>query len=205
MPDQQEIETKFILTNPEEIRNRLIKLGAISHGRHMELNLRLDDNARSLSSNDQVLRLRTTQSNGETRHLLTLKIPTGQPDQTFRVRREIETYCSDREAMLSALAVLGYTPFWRYEKRREAFSWAGVEAVIDELPYGWFLELEGPQPDIQSLAGQLGLDIKDGLALSYAEIFSNICLALGLDIADLTFEAFKGIHVPPDSFRGKHY
>jgi adenylate cyclase class 2 len=204
MPDQQEIETKFVLGNPEEIRARLIELGAVSHGRCMELNIRLDNSTHSLSSNNMVLRLRTIQMNGETKHLLTLKVPTGHPDQTFRVRREIETYCSDREAMLSALAVLGYTPFWRYEKRRETFSWAGVEAVIDELPYGWFLELEGQQADIRSLADQLGLKIEDGLALSYAEIFFNVRLALGLDMDDLTFEAFKGIHVPSDSFRGEN-
>lgn len=204
MPDQQEIETKFVLGNPEEIRARLMELGASSHGRHTESNIRLDDNARSLSSNNLVLRLRTTQMNGETKHLLTLKVPVDHPDQTFRVRREIETYCSDRDAMLSTLEVLGYTPFWRYEKRREIFSWAGVEAVIDELPYGWFLELEGQQANIRSLAGQLGLKIEDGLALSYAEIFFNVRLALGLDITDLTFEAFEGIHVSPDCLRGKH-
>jgi adenylate cyclase class 2 len=204
MPDQHEIETKFVLGNPEEIRARLMELGAVSHGRHMESNIRLDDNTRSLSSNNLVLRLRTIQTNGETKHLLTLKVPTNHPDQIFRVRREIETYCSDREAMLSALAVLGYTPFWRYEKRREVFSWEGVEVVIDELPYGWFLELEGQPAAIRSLADQLGLKIEDGLALSYAEIFFNVRSALGLDLDDLTFNAFKGIHVPPDSFRGKH-
>jgi adenylate cyclase class 2 len=203
MPDQQEVEIKFVLQAPDVIREKLVGLGAIPHGRHTELNIRLDDSTHSLTGHGIVLRLRRLETaDGKVNHLLTVKTPGAGDNVDFSVRREIELEVSDGTAMLSALEVLGYSPYWCYEKRREVFSIGSVEAVIDEMPYGWFLELEGPPSDIRVLAGELGFDMADGLTLSYAQIFDNVRRALQLDITDLTFEAFKGISVDPQAYRG---
>lgn len=203
MPDHREIEVKFVLTDPAAVRAALQQLGAAFCGAHYELNIRLDDDARSLTANRRVLRLRRIESERGVTEVLTVKMPQEDADPSFSIRREIELEVSDGAALLAALEVLGYQPYWRYEKHRETFRWGAVEAVIDHLPYGWFMELEGPEEGIRELAGQLGLRLEDGLALSYAAIFDNVTRALGLEAADLTFEAFADIVVPPAAYRGE--
>lgn len=203
MPDWQEIEIKFVVDDPAAIRAALERQGAISQGVREELNIRLDDPSRSLSARDMILRLRRITSAQGAEHILTVKAPLSGGDPAFSVRREVEVTVSDAEAALAALAMLGYAPFWRYEKRRETFLWGTVEAALDEMPYGWFLELEGPPQDIRELAIRLGLHLEEGLTFSYAAIFENVRRALALDIHDLTFEAFAGVVVPPEAYRGQ--
>ncbi len=201
MPEGHETEVKFALDDPAQMRADLAHLGAVARGAHTELNLRLDDDERSLSSQGIVLRLRRVETDSEVKHILTVKTPVQSSDAFLSVRREIELAVSDGPAMLAALEVLGYRPYWRYEKRRETHILGAVEAVLDELPFGWFMELEGPQADIRALADRLGLNLADGLTLSYADIFDNVRRALGLSITDLTFEAFAGVAVPSHAYR----
>ena len=203
MPDRQEIEIKFVVDDPSAMRAALEREGAISQGMREESNIRLDDPSRSLSARDVVLRLRRITSAQGVEHILTVKAPLSGGDPAFSMRREVEVMVGDAQAALAALAMLGYTPYWRYEKRRETFVWGAVEAALDEMPYGWFLELEGPPPDIRELAARLGLRLEEGLTCSYAAIFENVRRALALDIHDLTFEAFAGVVVPPEAYRGQ--
>jgi adenylate cyclase, class 2 len=196
MPDQLETELKFIVHDPDGLRGRLLGLGAVLKGRHAEENIRLDDGSRSLTSRKTALRLRRVEQGAETRSILTVKTP-GASGGTFKSRREIELEVSDGPAMLTALGVLGFAPYMRYEKRREVFALDEVEADLDELPYGWFLELEGPAQAIRALAARLGLDPADGLTSSYAEIFDNVRAGMKLAMVDLTFAAFEGIAVDP--------
>lgn len=204
MPDQSEIEIKFPVSDPNAIRQLLLRVGAGSQGRHFENNIRLDNPDRMLSSRKLVLRIRQIVFDDRPRQsYLTVKLP-GETDSQYSlsVRREIETQVSDGDAMLAALAVLGYEPYWRYEKRRETYLWQGLKAELDELPFGWFLELEGAPHEIVELASRLGLDMKDGLTLSYAAIFENVKSALGLLVTDLTFDSFAGISVEPRHYSG---
>lgn len=203
MPKRQEIELKFAVSDAAAMRNALERVGAVSQGMWEEQNVRLDDAERSLSARGIVLRLRHTRSVRGEAHILTVKMPQPDADTAFSVRWEAEVAISDAEAMLAALAMLGYTPYWRYEKRREVFHWGEVEAALDEMPFGWFLELEGPPQAIRDLAARLGLRLEDGLTLSYAAIFDNVRQVLGLDIHDLTFEAFAGVEVPAYAYRGR--
>jgi adenylate cyclase class 2 len=203
MPERQEIEIKFSLRDPAAMRSQLLALGAAYFGRHVEMNLRLDDEAHSLTGRGIVLRLRSSVwDDGDTRHLLTVKTPgpRPQPGEGITTRREIEVDLDDADAMITALEVLGYTPAWRYEKRRETFRLDETEIVIDELPFGWFMEIEGEMHDIQRICAALGLDLANGLPLSYAEIFANVQRNLALDTKDLTFEAFADINVPATAY-----
>jgi adenylate cyclase class 2 len=197
--DKLETELKFIVADPAAVRASLLRLGAAARGRQLEDNIRLDDQRRSLTARRLVLRLRVAQSEGAERSILTVKAP-GDIDDAFKSRHEVEMDVSDGQAMLSALGLLGFEPYWRYEKRREVFMLDDVEADLDELPYGWFLELEGSERGIRALAGRLGLDIARGLTMSYSEIFENVRVGMRLDMRDLTFAAFEGIVVDPRFF-----
>jgi adenylate cyclase class 2 len=200
MSDHQEIEAKFIVHNPTAVRNALARLGARRENSHKELNIRLDDDAGSLTRRGMVLRVRRVETAGAVSYLLTVKTP-GADRSTYSVRREIELGVDDGAAMVAALGVLGYRPFWRYEKRRETYRWEEVEAMLDEVPFGWFVEIEGPEEGITRLAERIGLTEDDDLPLSYAEIDANVRHNLGLPPGDLTFDAFAGIDVPPSAYR----
>jgi adenylate cyclase class 2 len=200
MSDHQEIEAKFIVHDPAAVRDALARLGARREHSHTELNIRLDDEAGSLTRRGMVLRVRRVEEAGVVSYLLTVKTP-GADRSTYSVRREIELGVDDGDAMIAALGVLGYRPFWRYEKRRETYRWEEVEAMLDEVPFGWFVEIEGPEEGITRLAGRIGLTEDDDLPLSYAEIDANVRHNLGLPPGDLTFDAFAGIDVPPDAYR----
>ncbi len=63
-------------------------------------------------------------------------------------RREEETEVADAEALAAILGALGYTPAAVYEKRRETWHIGGVEVVLDELPFGLFVEIEGEEESI---------------------------------------------------------
>jgi adenylate cyclase class 2 len=195
MPDYREIEIKFVLDDPAAVRNRLLQLGAISHGRRFESNLRLDDANRTLTPQHVVLRLRQIDGPDGRSAWLTVKSPVVSSDTSLSFRNEAETEIGDGAAMLKALEILGYKPYWRYEKHREIFAWNDVEATLDELPIGWFLEIEGSPEGIRALAHKLGFDMADGITSSYAKIFEELCQALEIDATDLTFDAFKAIEI----------
>src|SRR5574341_2548609 len=174
MPDHHEIEIKFVLSDPQQVRTALIQLGAKSSSVHQEYNIRLDDRERALAARGIVLRLRRIEAGGETRHILTVKTPIKGGDPALSTRREIELEVDDADAMLEALAVLGFEPYWSYEKRRESFRRGGVMAEIDETPIGWFLEIEGSPEIGRALAGALGLDMAQGIRESYAQLFAKV-------------------------------
>lgn len=204
MPDLLEIEIKFWLPDPDKMRTQLNKLGAVSHGQQFEVNIRLDDEQKTLTKSHRVLRLRKAHREDQTINLLTVKTPGSTDETDLSVRREIELEVSDAKTLLSAFEVLGFAPYWQYEKRREIFLWEDVEIVIDELPFGWFMELEGSSQAIRTACGQLGLDLNNGLVLSYAHIFEYICGQLDTVCSDLTFEAFKEVAIPESIYEGLH-
>jgi adenylate cyclase, class 2 len=200
MPDAMEIETKFVIPDPMALRRKLNDLGAASEGRVFERNIRLDTPDRRLTAQGIILRVRTSESDTQQHHLLTVKLRGEQTDPNIRAVREIETSIDDEHAMLSVLEALGYQKYWLYEKHRENFRWQNLTISLDELPYGWFLELEGNKEEIAEAASVLGLRMTDGLSLGYADIFDNLKHNLGLAIDDLTFAAFNGIAIEPGDY-----
>ncbi|GAC1403241.1 MAG: hypothetical protein NVSMB56_18230 [Pyrinomonadaceae bacterium] len=94
-----------------------------------------------------VLRLRRT----EKRAVLTYK-KRGTSQSDIKQQLEEETEVSKPDALAAILDALKFTPALVYEKRRETWhmktSVGAVEVVIDELPFGWYSEIEGAEPAI---------------------------------------------------------
>ncbi len=65
---------------------------------------------------------------------------------------------------------LGFTKKLVMEKYREKWQLPKVEVVIDELPFGNFMEIEGSDAEITKTAEKLGLKISQGLTQSYWEL-----------------------------------
>jgi adenylate cyclase class 2 len=190
----QEIEAKFYLQDIEVFRQSVIAVGAtLTQPRVQETNLRFDTPQRDLSQRAQTLRLRQDEA-----ARLTFKGP-GALEGGVLSRQEIEFEVSDFAAARRFLEALGYHVYTTYEKVRETFVLAGVKISLDEMPFGTFTELEGPNPEaILQLAGSLGLAWERRITVSYLELFTQLKARLGLPFDDLTFEAFHEMTIRPE-------
>jgi adenylate cyclase class 2 len=70
---------------------------------------------------------------------------------------EHETNVSDVEAMEQIIERLGYRLTAVYEKRRKYWKLNDVEVVLDELPFGLYMEIEGTIESIDKAEKKLGL------------------------------------------------
>jgi adenylate cyclase class 2 len=188
-PSRQELEVKFLLPRPESVRARLSASAAIClHPSLLEVNLRYDTPDRDLSRSQRVLRLRRDRS-----ARLTYKEP-GANQGGLKGRREVEVDVSDPEAAEALLERLGYECLVRYEKYREEWQLGETRIMLDHLPFGSFLEIEGPsEVGIQETARCLGLDWSQAFQGSYLSIFTYLRRTYSLSFRDLTFANFRGL------------
>jgi len=185
--DTLEIEVKFLAADTETVRAAIIALGGESLGRHFEHNTRYDDDHGSLLNNKHLLRLRKANQT-----VLTYKMPTvvtGLDD--FKVYREMEVVVSNFETMDHIIKTLGYSPRQIYEKWREAFDLPDAQIVMDTLPFGEFIEIEGAPEAVRKIAGQLGFNWDKRILHTYLEIFAMLRKERSLDFTNLTFDNFE--------------
>ena len=191
-----ETEIKLYMPNLDVARQHLESAGAqLDAPRVLERNWRYDTPDKRLSADEQVLRLRQ-----DARTRLTYK-GKGASQAGITSRPEYEVEVSDFEAMAQILHGLGYETYMLYEKYRTTYLLDGAEIVLDELPYGNFVEIEADAKHIERLIVRLGWADAPRFAESYARIFERIKIALNLRFEDLTFANFAGISVPPEFFK----
>ena len=180
MPVADEIETKFPVTDFEPIRQALALAGGMRLSRCFEENVVLDTPDRALRRRGVLLRLRRDSAGR-----VTLKLPAEAPEGSgLKVRCEMETEVADLEALTTIFAHLGYTPALRYEKIRETWRLEAALVCLDELPFGRFLEIEGPGEAISALAARLGFTMDQALSQTYHDLYQSHLRRLGLPPAD---------------------
>ncbi len=106
-----------------------------------------------LDDRNAVLRLRKT---NETT-ILTYKEKFGLQNE-FKQQIEHETKVDNVEATEAIIERLGYKLSVIYEKHRKAYHLGNVEVVLDELPFGLYMEIEGTIEDILTVEKQIGAD-----------------------------------------------
>lgn len=183
-----EVEVKFFLPVVEPVRRAILDMGAESHGRVFETNLRFEDSVNSLKRRQSLLRLRK-----DSAARLTFKSNIPGTDSQFKMRRELEVVVDDFSTMKHILDSLGYHQEQVYEKWRETFSFGKVEFCIDNMPYGDFLEIEGDKESIRAVADRLGLDWDRRILRSYIAIFEVIRQGEHFTFTDITFNNFNMI------------
>lgn len=209
MNNLQEIEAKFYVLDLKKIETRLQNLEArLIQSRILETNIRFDLPDGRLRSEGRVLRLRQ-----DTEARLTYK-DGGKSDQGVVNRAEIEFTVEDFERAKLFLEALGYQKLLAYEKYRttyllesgsllpqgqkQASGFQICHIMLDELPYGNFVEIEGENiQTIHNISEQLGLDRNAAIPTSYSALFENVRQTLKLAFTDLTFANFEGIKVSP--------
>lgn len=183
-----ETEVKFYLSDVNPVRRRIMGLGADFKGRVFETNLRFEDADNRLIQKKSLLRLRK-----DIKTTLTFKSEPPFKDDQFKTLREFEVEVSDFAGMKQILESLGFHEEQVYEKWRETFVLSDTHFCLDTMPYGDFLEIEGPKKDIKELASRIGLKWHQRILLNYLAIFDVIRKQLNLGFSDVTFENFKNI------------
>lgn len=195
MTDYIETEIKLYTPHLEIVQVRLERLGArLTAPRMHEHNVRYEDAGHTLVSSGIVVRMRR-----DSRARLTYK-DSGTARDGIISRFEAEVEVSDFDTMQTILDKLGYQPYMIYEKYRTTYELDNAEIVLDELPYGSFIEIEGTQEIIERLIQQLELSEQPRMNASYAGLFEQVKRHMGLSFTDLTFENFKEITVPESAF-----
>jgi len=192
---EQELEIKLYLHDLPGFQRHLEAVGArLAQPRVHEINLRFDTPGGDLGRTFQVLRLRK-----DTAARLTYKGP-GEILGGVRLRREIEFTVGDFEAARALLEALGYQVSVMYEKYRTTYELDGVQVTLDEMPFGNFAEIEGPDPaSIHAAAEKLGVDWEARVVESYTFLFERLREKLGLTFRDLSFANFAGMEVKSES------
>jgi len=189
----EELEVKFCVSDLGSIETLVKQANAnLIQPRIYEYNLRFDNPNGDLARESRVLRLRK-----DTANRLTYKGP-GTVMDGVSLRREIEFSVSDFSNAQAFLEALGFHISMIYEKFRTVYELDGVLVTLDEMPFGNFIEIEGPDgSSIKALSLKLGLRWGARITDSYAGLFQTACGKLGLKVANLVFSNFEDIEVLP--------
>jgi adenylate cyclase class 2 len=192
-----EIEVKFYVISLKDIENKIKELGGnLVQERCFESNFRFDTGDQRLRNLRQVLRLRK-----DTQNILTFK-GAAESGKLVSIRQEIEVVVDDFETTRTLLEGLGYEVIMEYEKFRTTYSLLDTLVVLDELPYGDFIEIEGPDGNsIQKVARNLNLNWKARVMTSYTYLFEALRkVRPELEGKQLTYSDLKGLRFTPDEF-----
>ena len=110
----------------------------------------------------------------------------------MKIREELETVVGDGEILLRVLYELGLHVWFRYEKYREEFAHEDVIVAIDETPVGTFVEIEGSEQGIATMADALGRPQSDYIQDSYRGLFLRLREEYGLVGPDMVFAESDG-------------
>ncbi|MBS1796455.1 MAG: class IV adenylate cyclase [Acidobacteria bacterium] len=88
-------------------------------------------------------------------------------DAGLKHHREYETTVEDFDEMAKIFEALGFHRSMVYEKRRRTWRFRDVEIVLDELPFGDFMEIEGPVAGIAEAEALLGAADYEGETKTY--------------------------------------
>ncbi len=190
----QEIEAKFHVNSLLKIKKRLREMKAqLIQKRMHEANIRYDTPELSLRQRGHVLRLRL-----DDKARLTYKGP-GKAGSGIISRTEIEFVVEDFDLAKIFLESLGYEKLFFYEKYRSIYQLDDAHVMLDELPYGTFVEIEGAgKKHIKTIAASLGLEWEAAVEASYHSLFERIRKKLKLKFTDLSFKNFKKVRITPE-------
>jgi adenylate cyclase class 2 len=178
-----EREIKLRFESVETARAAVLAAGATPLlGRRLQEDALLDTDDEMLRRRRCVLRVRFEQ--GKSR--ITFKGPV-QPS-LMKLREELETVVGDGQVLLNIFEALGLHVWFRYEKYREEFSHEDVTVAVDETPVGVFVEIEGSESGIVSMADALGRSSADYVLDSYRGLFLKHRDELGLSGTDMVFD-----------------
>jgi adenylate cyclase class 2 len=141
-----EIEAKLKVESLEDVRCKLVELGAEYLTEQLQRDYYFDDKHRSLTETDRCLRLRRQSSAGSEKFFLTYK--GAKESDNFKKRQEIETEVDNAVVTERLLIELGYEKTLTFDKKRRLWRLEKCNVALDQLPLlGCFVEIEGPDAE----------------------------------------------------------
>jgi adenylate cyclase class 2 len=171
-----EIEKKYRLTAAQRdaVLERLKEIGAEYIGEDFEENILYRGGI--LDEKRAVLRIRKI---GEKAILTFKQRIQNQSDAKYQI--EHETLIDDPNELENIVENLGFQKKLIYEKRRKTWRFRDAEIVVDDLPFGLFMEIEG---SIIAIAeAEMFLDIED-LTVEH-RTYPNLTGEFGVQNGDL--------------------
>ena len=164
-----EIEKKYRLTKAQRraVEKRLRELGLTPKPLEFEENTLYRGGRLDFGS--CALRLRRV---GD-RAILTFKqrIPTKSP---IKHQQEEETEVANADAANAILTELGFRPALIYEKRRARWKVGKAKVVIDELPFGLFMEIEASVKEIGRVERLIGAEALPPVMETYPTLTARL-------------------------------
>jgi len=190
-----ETEAKFYVKNLRKIELRLQELNAqLIQPRVHETNLRFDNANNDLRSTYRVLRLRQDE-----KARFTFKGPSEENEGGILSRREIEFVIEDFESARQFLEAIGFEAVVFYEKFRTTYELNDIHIMLDELPYGEFVEIEGESVDaIHNIANLLDLNWGVMIKAGYHALFERVTEKYNLEPSQLSFAALERVKITAD-------
>jgi adenylate cyclase class 2 len=187
--DYVEREAKFYIQNLAGLTERVRMTGAeLVQPRLLETNLRLDTPEGDLRKAGRILRIRR-----DDKVRLTYKDNAHNEDGVVS-RTEIEFIADSFDVARKFFEALGYPVSVIYEKYRRVYRIGDVEVMLDELPFGDFVEIEAPNNTlIEGVSQMLGLDLSKMVETNYLGLFERARRNMRFEFRDLTFENFAGL------------
>ncbi|MEI7792173.1 MAG: class IV adenylate cyclase [Candidatus Berkelbacteria bacterium] len=177
-----EKEIKLRVANPLELIETLKSEGAEFLGKTFEKTLRFEKEGQGLEKEGIFLRLKSGFVNK-----ITLKKKLKTSSDVFE-REEIETTVGDIEKMRAILNSLGFTNEFIMEKYRQNWKFNGTEIALDEMPFGFFIEIEGEESRIWDTCEKLKLDSSNKIVVTYWDLFDDHKKETGLVSEHIQFE-----------------
>jgi adenylate cyclase, class 2 len=148
-----EIEKKYRLTaeQAQYVEDELADVAANFVGEDLEENTIYGGGV--LDEKLAVLRIRTT----ERKSTMTYKRRI-QNASDAKHQIEYETEISDPDSVAALFSELNFSPRLVYEKRRKTWKLRNTEIVLDELPFGRYMEIEGSITEIKEAEMILGIE-----------------------------------------------
>jgi len=168
-----EIEAKLKVESLEEVKCKLVELGAEFLAEQLQKDCYFDDGDRTLTKTDRCLRLRREVVGDSDRFFLTYK--SAKEKNQFKKRQEIDIEIKDPDSTEKMLTALGYNRVLVVEKKRRIWRYRDCVVALDELPLlGEFVEIEGPNDEkISDVQNELALANLQHIVKSYADLVSE--------------------------------
>jgi adenylate cyclase class 2 len=164
-----EIEKKYRLSAEQcdEVLGKLSEKGISASKNEFEVNTLYSGG--TLQETHSILRLRRVDNAATLTFKHRIEFSSG-----IKQQREEESRVEDPDAIDAILRAVGFTPSLVYEKRRSTFPVEDVELVIDELPFGLYMEVEGNEDSIGRIEKLLGLEDLQVEHASYPQLTCSL-------------------------------
>lgn len=164
---KREIEVKIKIENIDEIREKILSIGAKFIGKEKQVDEYFDFEDDKLRREDKAIRIRN-------KKILAYKTNSLKEDGMKKVD-ETEFELQDYEGFITLLHGMGLKKSFLKEKERESFEIEKTKIEIDILPFGKFVEIEGNEENINKISEQLGFDKNQFIPNSYKTLYEKYC------------------------------